>query len=82
MAATTNTITEITPNPGKKMLWVKAVSAADDDTCTISGLDVVQSAMGISTTGVPLSCTITGSSAVITLQNGGALTWNILVVGY
>lgn len=82
MAATTNTITEMTPNPGKKMFWVKAVSAADGDTCTVTGLDVVENAMGISTTGVPLTCTFTGSTAVITLKNGGALTWNILVVGY
>ena len=72
---------QVAPNSGKKMIWAKVTSAANGDIVTVSDLTVVEGVIGFSTTGVPLTFTITGTTNVITLANGGALVWNLLIMG-
>jgi len=79
-AVTARVQKQIAPNGGVKLLGVSCTSAADGNTLTVSDLQVVQGCIGFSTTGVAASYSI--STNVITLNNGGALSWYFLVWGY
>jgi hypothetical protein len=71
------------PNFGFKTCIYKCTSAANGDilTCTPEFL-VVVGAIGFATDGTPGTYSITGTSTVITLTNGGTKTWFYLVWGY
>lgn len=85
MAETTSqVITQITPNAGKKLLIIKAVSAADGGTITVASKDLqkIEGCIGFSTTGIPASYDVNATTGVITINNGSTLTWNFIVWGY
>ena len=77
---TVETIRQVAPNAGLKMLIAKGTSVADGDILTVVGLLKVEGCIGFSTTGVAASYST--ATNVITINNGGALTWNFLVWGY
>jgi hypothetical protein len=68
-------------NPGlwTTVLFVKGSSAVNNDTLTVTGLTTVLGAFLISSTGVV--GTMTFATNVITITNGGALTWSGLAWG-
>jgi hypothetical protein len=68
-----------TPGAGIEMAYVTGASAVNSDTFTVSGLTTVKGAFLISTTGVV--GTMTFATNVITVTNGGALTWTGLAWG-
>jgi hypothetical protein len=80
--ATSKKQIQITPNAGKKMVWAQGISAANGDILTVSDLTVVEYCIGVATDGTAANYSITGSSSIITLLNGGTKTWNFLCVGY
>ena len=75
MAAITAQFQQVTPNAGVKCVAFGGTSAANNDTLAVDGLALVLGCIGHSTTGVPMAYTITGGSNVITIVNGGALSW-------
>jgi hypothetical protein len=60
------------PNPNRRLVFVRGVSAANNDTLTVSDLSTVEGASLISTTGTVI--TMTFATNVITLTNGSTLT--------
>lgn len=80
MAAISSTIKQVAPNAGLRMMTIKGISAADGDTMTVTGLQAIEGCIGFSTTGVAASYSYT--SNIITINNGGTLTWNFIVWGY
>lgn len=76
MAATTvQVFKQITPNAEVKCVSFSAVSAANGDTVTVSPFTTVYGCLGTATDGTPMTFTISGSSNVITVKNGGTKTW-------
>lgn len=67
------------PQAAVKIFYVTGTSAANNDTLTVSGLTTVRGAFLISTTGTVI--TMTFSSNVVTLTNGGTLTVSGLAWG-
>lgn len=61
------------------VLFVKGLSAVNSDTLTVTGLTTVLGAYLVSSTGVV--GTLTFATNVITITNGGALTWSGLAWG-
>lgn len=79
---TSKVIQELAPNlPGSqvRLVYVNGVSAANNDTLTVSDLTTVRGAFLISTTGTVI--TMTFATNVITLTNGGTLTVHGLAFG-
>jgi len=76
---TSKSIQMAAPVGNKKVVFVKGVSAVNSDTLTVSGLSSVEGAYLVSTTGV--AGTLTFATNVITVTNGGALTWSGLAWG-
>jgi hypothetical protein len=79
---TAKTIQEIAPNFGGtpvRLVFVKGASAVNSDTFTVPNLTTVLGAFLISTTGT--AGTMTFATNVITVTNGGALTWTGLAWG-
>ena len=64
---------------GKQLYIVKGISNVNNDTLTVTPLTSVQGAYLVSTTGVVGTCTF--ATNVITVTNGGALTWTGLAWG-
>ena len=61
------------------VLFVKGLSGVNNDTITVTGLTTVLGAFLISSTGVV--ATMTFATNIITITNGGALTWSGLAWG-
>jgi hypothetical protein len=84
-AATIVSQNQIAPNCNKILALVQATCANDTDTITVTsagtGLLKITAAFGFATDGTPAAFSISGSSLVITMRNGGTKTWNFLVVG-
>lgn len=80
-ASTSQSSTQITPNCGLKTVEVTGTSATNGDTLTASELLVIHACIGFATDGTPGTYTITGTSNVITLQNGGNKTWRYICWG-
>ena len=79
---TVKVIQDLAPNlPGVnvRLIYVKGVSAANNDTITVTNLTTVIGASLISSTGTVL--TMTFATNVITLTNGGTLTVSGLAWG-
>lgn len=79
---TSKIIADAGPNlPGqtKKLIYVEGASAVNNDTLTVTNLTTVRGAYLVSTTGT--AGTLTFSTNVITITNGGALTWTGLAWG-
>ncbi len=76
---TSKIITKTVPQLGKDVVYVEGVSAVNNDTITVTGLTTVRGATLVSTTGV--AGTLTFATNVITITNGGALTWSGLAWG-
>jgi hypothetical protein len=64
---------------GRQLYFVRGASAVNSDTLTVSSLTTVEGAYLVSTTGVAGTCTF--ATNVITVTNGGALTWTGLAWG-
>lgn len=79
----TKTVMGVAPlgNPvgWRTLLFVQGTSANNNDTLTVTGLTTVNGAFLVSTTGVV--GTMTFATNVITVTNGGALTWSGLAWG-
>jgi hypothetical protein len=83
MAAITYTSTQVLPNTGKKIVYVTGTSAANNDTITVAELTVVENVLSnFATDGTAGTHTITGTSNVVTMTNGGTKTWKVIVSGY
>lgn len=79
---TAKTIQELAPNVGgtpTRLVYVAGLSGVNNDTLTVPNLSTVKGAFLISSTGVV--GTMTFATNVITVTNGGALTWSGLVWG-
>lgn len=64
---------------GRDLYFIRGTSAVNSDTFTVSTLTTVEGAYLVSTTGVAATCTF--ATNVITVTNGGALTWTGLAWG-
>jgi hypothetical protein len=62
-----------------QLVYVSGTSAINNDTITVNNLTTVLGSYLVSTTGV--AGTLTFATNVITVTNGGALSWNGLVWG-
>lgn len=67
------------PQSVVKIFYITGISAANNDTLTVSPLTTVRGAFLISTTGTVI--TMTYATNVITLTNGGTLTVSGLAWG-
>lgn len=79
---TTKGIQELAPNLAgsqTRLIYVTGISAANNDTITVSDLTTVRGAFLISTTGT--AGTMTFATNVITITNGSTLTWSGLAWG-
>ncbi len=75
-------IQELAPNLAgaqTRLIYVSGASAVNSDTLTVTDLTTVRGAVLMSTTGVVGAMTF--ATNVITVTNGGALTWTGLAWG-
>ena len=79
---TTKIIQELAPNllgTPRRLVFIRGVSAANNDTFTVSNLTTVEGAFLVSTTGT--AGTLTFGTNIITVTNGSTLTWTGLAWG-
>ena len=74
------TITQLTPNCGKKLMFIQGTTAANNDFITVTGLTKVEGCVLRATDGT--LGTMTFATNVITITNGSTLTWSGLAWGY
>jgi hypothetical protein len=77
---TSQTITQILPAAGKKLVFIQGVAAQNDDTLTVDKLALVEGCYLRATDGT--LGTATWATNVITITNGSTLTWSGFAWGY
>jgi len=77
---TSKTVTQLTPNCGKKLMFVQGTSTENDDWIVVAGLSTIEGAYLRATNGT--LGTATWTSNLLTITNGGVLVWSGFVWGY
>ena len=73
-------IKNVSPQVGKKLVFVQGTAAINSDFITVPELSIVEGAFVVATNGTVGTCTF--ATNVITVTNAGALTWSGLAWGY